>query len=1044
MRKLAEFSVKNSLFVNLISVFVILAGLFAVINMRREAFPNVSFDVAQIMTTYRGSTADQVEKLITSPIEKEIRSVSGIDEISSTSYDGSSVISVKIDPDVKDKTEVINDLRRAVDRVKDLPVEIDKPIVYDIKMKEHPIIMVSISGDVPEETLQEYSESLEDRFLDISGVSKIERRGYRDKQIWVEVDPQKLVDYYVSMEEVMDALQRHNVTIPGGKLKSEGEEYVIRTSAEFYSPEEIEGVIIRANDAGNILMVKDIAVVKNSFEDADIINKSDGKKAVTLVVVKKETADAITTVDQVKTVVKQAQQTLPKELSISLSNDLSYFIKRRLNILRSNGIFGFILVIILLFTFLTPVSAAFTALGLLVAFLATFTMMSLLGITINLISMFGLIMVLGIVVDDSIIISENVYRYVEEGLSPKEAAIKGASQVMLPVLSTVLTTIAAFAPLLFMSGLIGKFIKVIPQVVIIALTASLLEAFIILPSHLADFLKPIKQTFLRKEEKLWFKWMLNNYSRFLNKALDLRYILFSLTGILFIGSIIFAVKFMPFILFSGKGLEQFMIRGEAPLGTSLDKTNEMMKEIETIVGTIPKDELDTYTTEIGQLQEERGYDPNAKKGSQYAQVTIYLSPAQQRKRTATEIADSLRPRLKELEKQSEFEKIFVSVMKEGPPTGKPVEIRIRGDGYETLNEIGAKVISELSQIPGVYDIKSNYGYGKLELKVNIDEDMAKTLGLSISSVATSVRNAFDGGIATKVKRPKAEKEIEVLVRFPLEYRKDIKNFEKLLVPNINGKLIPLSKVATLEYTKGISDIRHLDGKRSVAITAEVNSKVTTPLNVANIVKKKLAYVPDEYLGYILKFGGEQEETFKSMMSLVKAFFLAFILIFVILTTQFRSLVQPFVVMLAIPFGIIGVIFAFYLHSEPFSFLGILGIIGLCGVVVNDSIVLMDFINHLRRNGIDRRDSIIQAGMIRMRPVLLTTVTTVFGLVPTVYGIGGFDPFVRPMALAIASGLLFATFLTLIILPCSYAIVDDVTLRIFHKSSLLKINNNNAA
>ncbi|MFH1645443.1 MAG: efflux RND transporter permease subunit, partial [Candidatus Omnitrophota bacterium] len=727
MRKLAEFSVKNSLFVNLISVFVILAGLFSVVNMRREAFPNISFDVAQIMTTYRGSTADQVEKLITSPIEKEIRSVSGIDEISSTSYDGSSVISVKIDPDVEDKSEVINDLRRAVDRIRDLPTEIDKPVVYDIKMKEHPVIMASISGDVSEEALQQYADSLEDRFLDISGVSKIERRGYRDKQIWVEVDPQKLVDYYVSMEEVMDALRRHNVTIPGGKLRSSAAEYVIRTSAEFYTPEEIEEVVIRANDAGNILMVKDIAVVKNSFEDADIINKADGKKAITLIVVKKETADAITTVDQVKTVVKQAQKALPAELSISLSNDLSYFIKRRLNVLRSNGIFGFILVVILLFVFLTPMSATFTALGLPIAFLATFAMMSFFGITINLISMFGLIMVLGIVVDDSIIISENVYRYVEEGLSPKEAAIKGASQVMLPVLSTVLTTIAAFTPLLFMSGLIGKFIRVIPQVVIIALAASLLEAFIILPSHLADFLKPIKQTFIRKEEKLWFKWIQNMYGKFLAYALNLRYVFFAFTAVLFIGSIIFAAKFMPFVLFSGKGLEQFMIRAEAPLGTSLNKTNEMMREVEEIVETIKKNELDTYTTEIGQLQEERGYDPNAKKGSQYGQITIYLTAAQHRKRTAEEIANSLRPKLKELEKRSGFEKIFVSVMKEGPPTGKPVEIRVRGDEYATLNEIGEKVISELSQISGVYDIKTNYGYGKLELKVNIDEDMAKML-----------------------------------------------------------------------------------------------------------------------------------------------------------------------------------------------------------------------------------------------------------------------------------------------------------------------------
>jgi len=1039
--KLAEFSVKNSLLVNMLSVFIILAGLFSLMNMQREAFPNVSFGVVQITTSYRGSTADQVEKFITSPIEKEIRGISGIDEIYSVSYDGSSAITIKLDPDYKDKDKVVDDVEAAVNRVSDLPQNVDRPIVYEIEMKEHPVIQLALSGEMPEPQLQKYAEGLEDQILDIDGVSKVERSGFRDKQIWVEVDPDKLRTYYVSMEEVMTALNRHNVALPGGKLRTATDEYNIRTSSEFFTPEEVEEVIIRANDAGNILKIKDIAVVRNDFEDEDIITRVNGTRTITLVVVKKERADAISVVYDLKELVKEFKASTGGKLHISFIHDMSYYIKRRLNVLKNNGIFGFVLVIAVLFLFLSPRAAAFTAIGLPIAFLATFTVMSYFGMSINLMTMFGLIMVLGLLVDDSIIISENVYRYVEEGLPPKQAAIKGASQVMLPVLATVLTTIAAFSPLMMMSGLIGKFVRLIPQVVIIALGASLLEAFIILPSHLGDFLKPITNKGFRSQEKKWFIFLRDKYKGLLNRALNFRYLVIGTSFIIFVVSIFLAVKFIPFMLFSGRGVEQFFIKAEAPLGTSLNMTSSMMEPVERLVETIPDHELDAYISQIGSIREERGYDPNAKMGSQYAQVTVFLTPARQRQRGAADIADSLRPKLKEMEKTAGFNKLHALAFKEGPPMGRAVEIRVRGDDFKILNKIAGELMDFLKTIPGVYDVSSSYGFGKLELRVNIDEDKAKRAGLTISSIAGTVRNAFDGGVATKVKRPKADKEIEVLVRFPEEKRNNLDSFKRLLVPNLNGKLIPLEKVVTLEKAKGVSDIRHLDGKRTVTVTAEVDAKKITPIKVAQLLNKKFKDVPSKHLGYILKFGGEQKETRDSLISLLKAFALAFFLIFIILTTQFRSLVQPFVVMLAIPLGIIGVIVAFLIHKEPFSFMAILGLIGLGGVVVNDSIVLMDFVNKLRADGVPRRESITQAGALRLRPVLLTTITTVFGLMPVAYGIGGFDPFVSPAALAISWGLLFGTLLTLIVLPCTYAIIDDIALKLFHHSSIISSNNN---
>lgn len=1040
--KLAEFSVKNSLLVNMLSVFVIVAGLFSVINMQREAFPNVAFDVVMVTTVYGGATASEIEKLITTPIEKELRGVSGVDEIISTSDEGISSITVKLDADATDKGRVVNDIQRAVDMVSDLPDGAEDPIVVEIQMKEYPIIEVSLSGDMSEDKLQKYAEALQDQLEELDGVAKIERKGYRDRQIWIEVDPDTLRHYYVSIEDIMQALKRHNVNVPGGKIKTEGEEYNIRTNTEFYTIPEIEDIIIRANDAGNILRIKDIAHVKDAFEDEDIMVNTNGTRAIDLIVLKRESADAIDTVAEIKSTIDDFKESIDDELGVSYIRDMSYYIQRRLNVLKNNGMVGFFMVLVCLFVFLHPILSIFTALGIPIAFLATFAMMSYFNLNINLMTMFGLIMVLGMMVDDSIIISENIYRYIEEGMDPKDAAIKGAGEVMLPVFATILTTIAAFSPLIFMSGLMGKFVRAIPQVVILALVASLIEAFIILPSHLADFSRPAKKDPKTGEvihKKKWFKALVNVYSRILKGALRKKYFVILIAFLIFAASLYIAVKYVPIKMFTGRGVEQFMIKAEAPIGVSLDKMRELMRPVERVVETISPSELDAYVTEVGAIVEERGYDPNAQRGSHYAQIMVYLTALQNRERSAEEVANSIRPAL---DKIKGFEKLGISTFHEGPPSGKPVDIKVRGDDYKILEKISDKMKEQLTKVEGVSDISDNYEFGKKEVHIAIDHDMAKEAGLSASLIAASVRNAFKGGVATSIRLPKAEEEIDVLVRFDEQQRNKIDIFDKLFIPNPSGKLIPLKKVAKVEFKKGISSIRHLDGKRAVSVTAEIDNKKTSSFKINTLLSKKFKAIKKEYLGYTLKYGGEHEQTVESISSLLKAFLLAFFLIFIILTAQFRSLVQPFVVMLTIPLGIIGVILAFFLHNEPFSFLALLGVIGLMGVVVNDSIVFMDFINKLRREGLDRKTSIIEAGKLRLRPILLTTITTVSGLMPVAYGIGGFDPFVRPAALAIAWGLLFASILTLIIIPCVYTIIDDIAIKIAHHPSVrLKCDEN---
>jgi multidrug efflux pump subunit AcrB len=1016
---------------------LVIAGIFSMFHLRREAFPEVSFDVVTVTCVYKGAAPEEVERLVTTTLEKELKEVENINEMTSISSEGLSTIVLKIDPDVKDKRKVIDDIQEAVDRTTDLPPDAEEPQVSEITSKEMPVIIVSLSGELPELKLQEFAEYLEDQFIDIQGVASIKKRGFRDREFWVQPDLNKMKEYHVSFDEIVDSLKKRNIGLPGGKIETGLDVFNVKTTGEFSTKEEIENVVIRSNTEGHRLKIKDVAVVADTFEEEDTLNKVERTRAISLVIIKKESGDAIKIVQDVNKTLEQFKGIVPSELKIRTFYDLSFYIKRRLNVLRSNGLFAVVFVVAALFTFLHPRTAILTALGIPIAMLTTFWIMDLSGMSINLISMFALIVVLGMLVDDGIIIAENVYRYVEEGLLPKEASIKGTSEVIAPVFATVLTTIVAFSPLVFMTGLIGKFVSEIPLVICIALSASLIEAFFILPSHLADFVRPIRKaapcrTGDRKgdiEQKVkfsgktpWLKKFIDKYEILLRKALENRYRVCAGIFFLFLIAIIIARFFMPFILFSSRGVEQFAIRAEAEIGTSLEKMNELIAPVEDLVSRMPKEYLDTFETKIGILEEERGFDPNVRRGSNLAQIDVYLTPSQTREKTASQIMQEYRPAL---EKIKGFQKLYFSQLREGPPVGKPISLKIRGEDYDRLNEIVREIKSYLSSLEGISDITDSFDLGDKELHIIVDEDSAASSYLSIGQIAATVRNAFEGTVATSIKPTKAEEEIDVRVRLPQDQRSRLDIFDSLVVANRFGDLIPLRAVASIKVTRGLRSVRHSDGKRFISVTAEVDNKRMTSAKANKLLKHRFKDVSIRYPGYTIKYGGEEEETQESIRSLFRAFILALLLIFVVLATQFNSLVQPFVVMLTIPFGLIGVIFALLLHGEPISFFVLLGVVGLTGVVVNDSIVFMDFINKLRAKGFLRRDSIIQAGRLRFRPVILTTLTTVAGISTVAYGIGGKDPFLQPMALTITWGLIFASGLTLIAIPCIYAIADDL-------------------
>ncbi|MFC1667799.1 efflux RND transporter permease subunit [Chlamydiota bacterium] len=1023
--RISAFSVKNSLFINLLSVFIIVAGIVSLSNLKREAFPPIDYNVVLVTGYFRGASAEKVEKLLTIPMEREIREVDNIEEIYSTSNEGMTTIAIKISEEVKNLQKVVTDIQKAVDRVTDLPEDVDdRPIVTEINAKEIPIIKIALSG-IDEMVLRRYADDMTDQIEEIPGVASVKKIGWRDEEFWVEPDSEKMIDYHISFKEITSSLAVQNVDTPGGKQEYLGKEFTVKVKGEIKTKEDIENTVIRANDLGNWVKVKDVATVRHAFQDDVILNKAFGSRSIILTVMKRENGDIIDLVDEVYKIIDTFKKRAPSELNIAKLFDLSYYVKRRLKVLQSNGIIGLFLVVLVLFIFLPPIPALMTALGIPIAFFTTFFIMSSVHLTINLLTMFGLIMVLGIIVDDGIIISENVFRHIEMGKSPKEAAISGTNEVARPVIATVLTTVVAFSPLMMMTGIMGKFVKFIPFVVIIALGASLVEAFIILPSHLADFAR--KEKGRSRKETWWFKLILNSYKWMLYKALKFRYIVLFIFIAIFVGTMLIAKFFIPFVLFPAKGIEQFAIVLEATSDTSLKTTNSFIQPVEEIVATIPNDYLDTYETIVGMISEERGFDPNEKQGSNYGQINVYLTPTSLRDKTSSEIIalikDDVTAVFKRLNKEG-VTKLFFKELGGGPPIGKAIDVRIRGEDYSVIMKIINKIKNFLEKIEGVTDISDSYNIGAQELQIVIDEKKAQKVFLSNSQIAFAIRAAFSGVSATTIKRDKAEKEIRVLVRYPESKRNDPNVFDSIVVANKFGNLIQLKDVTKIVPTRGMRSVQHIDGKRFVAITADVDDKTITSVKANKLIKKEFSTIPFKYPGYSLKFGGEEEESRKSMESLVKAFFVAILLIYVILATQFNSLFQPFIVMVTIPFGLIGFIIAFLIHKEPLSFLGIMGFIGLTGVVVNDSIVLVDFINK-RRNHKPLEEAALEAGILRLRPVLITTITTVCGLATVAYGIGGLDPFLQPMALAMSWGLAFATVLTLILIPCFYVIAGDV-------------------
>jgi len=1002
-------------------VIIIFFGAYAWFVLPRDLIPEITFYTATVNTFYPGASPEEVEKLVTAPIEEAIEEgVSKIDLILSSSSEGRSSIIIQFE-ELSDREfdKQLQNLRNAIERVNDLPAEIlEDPQVLEIDASTgFPMLTVAVGGDIPEAQMKEIAENLKDEILEIKNIASVRLSGVREREIWVEVEPDRLKAYRLPIDEVISALKAHNLNLPAGTLEVGASEYLVRTMGEFRNLKEIEETILRVRNQGTPLQVRDVAKISDTYEKPRTLSHINGSPSMSLTIQKKKEGNTIKLVKQIRELVEKRQADMPEGAILSAVNDYSVILKERLGVLQTNALFGLVLVIVLLYIFIGWRNALFAALGIPVSFMATFAFLYLSGYTLNGVALFGLILVVGIVVDDAIIVIENVFRHIQEGKSPKEAAIIGAEEVGTPVFSASLTTIAVFGPLMFMSGVPGQFMKIVPIVVIIVILASLFEVFMILPAHIAEWGKPQSK---KKRRHTWFDVIRKRYVRILKRIIRWRYAV--VAGVLRLGLMLCVGAFVLLDkeFFPGEDFPQFYIKLEMPTTYGIKETTAVVTKVEAVAMSLPARERVAVISNIGLLTPTSNTE-GAVMRSNVGEVLVELVPSNQRQRDVDEVIDEIRQKIVGI---SGIEKFTFEKLQGGPPQGKDVEVKIKGKRFTELKEIAELLKSELGQMDGVYEIQDDFRIGKAELRIRVKEEKAHQYGLNIFQIAYNVRNALEGNITTTYRD--ADEAIDVVVKYNQDSLQTTADLAGLLIPTPVGTIVPLRDVAEVREEEGYAEIRRFDGERAITVSASVDKSKTSAFDANQTLIKAFENVEAAFPGYRLDFRGVFDQTQESFAELWKLFIVSILLLYAILGTQFKSFLQPAIVLFAVPFGIIGAMIGLLTVGATLSLIAMFGIVALSGIVVNDSIVLIDFINKYRARGYNKWRAILRGGGVRLRPIILTTVTTVSGLIPMAVGLGGKSPLWMPMASTIIFGLSAATLLTLFVMPALYAITTDIS------------------
>lgn len=1011
--KLTKFLLKNALFIHYITFVIVALGGYALYKMRREARPAVNFDRIAISVAYNGASATDIEELILKPLEDEIDSIDGVKEYRSSGFEGLASMSIKLDPDYPEKEDIIDEVQRAVDQVS-LPEDASDPSILEIKASKITVYSFALMGDVDPLTLRTQAKKLEKDLKKIEGVSAVNIDGLEDLEYRIQVRPEVLYQKSLSISEIMTTLKNWNKVSPGGEVDLDGKTFAIRLDEQLKSVEDIEDLTIRANDAGVGIKVKDIGTVSLQAKELKQEQLVNGKRGVSLSVIKDESADIITVVKSVKTFLKDYKYSDGIEHVVYY--DDSVRIENSLRSVFMNAGFGLVLVLVSLMLFVSTRLALVTSIGMPIAFLGGVAVLYALGMTLNSLVVLGMVVVLGMLVDDAIVVAENIYSYIEKGEAPFDAAVKGVSEVASPVLATVMTTVFAFLPVVYMEGVMGQFLKVIPITVIFILLFSLFEALFILPSHCAEILKerkdlkdvkisgPIEK--LRDKYVGYVKWSIGS-----KKAMSLIVLAF----IAFVAMTVFVgKKKVEFELFPRSGIEYLNISSEFPINTSKEKSKEFMQNLfaEFEKQDFFKD-IFAMSTQIGAISK-GGVSGSREQGSHLSQTTLRLTDdldfVYREDRVVKEIKAVVQSLAKAL-----GAKVSVGVPRRGPPTENDIQLLITSPNFLESKKATMDVVEFLQNQKGNQNIQSDLMSQIQYFRVKVDKALAVESGLKFSDVSSTIFSAFYG-VATTTTRL-GEDEVDIVVSLDSKSRENLENLEDLLFLNARGVLVPLKSFAKVQKESSMPSVQRLNGSRAISVFGDVDQK-TSSSGEANLkLKKHIKNLKSKYPAVNFKVGGSDSQRLETLKETGVLYLFSLMAIFIVISLSFNSIGFPLLVLFAIPFGVLGVVWALYLHSTPLSLMGIVGIIGLSGVVVNGSIILIQFLLQEVRSGILLKDAILNAVTRRFRPIVITSVTTLLGLAPTIYSAGGKDAFIQPLALSLGWGLLVSTLLTLFLLPC---------------------------
>ena len=1034
MRGLISAAVHNPVAANLLMVVIIVVGGMSAYNLRRETFPQVSFDLIQIDKRFPGATPEEIEESIVVKIEEAIKSVEGIQDITSQANESSGVVLARLKPGM-DNRRVLEDIQSQVEKIDTFPEDAE-PTRYRERVQRRKVINIAIHGEQPERTLKEVATRVRDDLLASESISQVRLIGARDYEISIEVSEASLRRHGLTFEEIRQLVQRSSLNLPGGSIRTPAQDIVVRTAGQRYTGLEFAELPLLTRPDGTVVTLEEVARVSDGFVDAWRIGRFNGTPSVLVSLFRTGEEDALVISDTVRRYVAEQAPHLPAGLSMSVWADDSGIIRSRLELLSRNGLQGLFLVLLSLWLFMNLRLALWVGAGLVVALLGGLWILILYGGTLNMITMFAFIMVLGMLVDDAIVVGENIYSHWRRGKPPVQAAIDGAGEVALPVLGAVSTTVAAFMPLFIMEGVMGKFIAVMPVAVVAALLGSLLECLLILPPHLAHALpeegyQAPRRGLRRLAQRIrggidgaldWFIERL--YMPTLRRAMEWRLVVAaSATAILMLMFGLLLGGHLSFELFPDRDTDTVIARLTMPHGTPLARTAAATARLEAAARRLdahfrPADPGADGVVEQTMTVVGFGTDFESEFGSHVGEVTVELVAAEARGIPSKLLADKWRDLAGDVPEALEL--IFIS--EDVFAVGKPIEVRLMGDDIMAMREAAARLEAELGTYPGVLEISNDFRPGKMEVQLAL-KPAGRVLGITLADLARQVNQGFHGAEALRLQRGRDD--VRVMVRYPEAERRSLGDLDNIRIRTPRGSEVPFGEVAAATLRRGFAAIKRAERQRALNVTAAVDStKANAEKILADLEADFLPRLLADYENMRYSFEGQHKETQRSVGSLLRGFMIAMLLVYAILAVIFRSYAQPLVVMSVIPFGLIGAVVGHFIMGHVLSLISLFGLVALSGVLVNDSLVLVDFINRTRSQGTPVFEAVLAAGRQRFRAIVLTSVTTIAGLSPILLEKSVQAQVLIPMAISMSFGLMGATVLVLILVPALYLLLCD--------------------